>query len=118
MYIGLWAISTFLSLLYRFVLVHVLLYYRTCINLSACSFIGAVMGKLSLVILSDSLFNVLPLQLSKCIFADRYFLSLFLLHSSTFYLCSSLSAFSLTGYEPKLITDFGLSSIPRPKYLR
>ena len=58
--------------MYRSVIVHVLLY------LSACSFIAAVMGKLSLVILSDSLFNVLPLQLSKCIFADRYFLSLFL----------------------------------------
>ena len=51
----------------------------------------------------DSILQRLLLQLSKCIFADRYFL-FFLLQFFNVYFCSSLSAYSLTGYEPKDIT--------------
>ena len=53
----------------------------------------------------DSILQRLLLQLSKCIFADRYFL-FFLLQFFNVYFCSSLSAYSLTGYEPKITRKF------------
>ena len=44
-----------------------------------------------------------------CIFADRYFL-FFSLQFFNVYFCSSLCAYSLTGYEPKIISTSNLFS--------